>query len=225
MLGLPATVQMRAFIVIFDKEYTLPVASACGALMEMCFMLSVIAVKRNCSLCELLGMDSNVPTDICFSFAGLMRRGGATGPHRDGWGIALYEGKGCRTFHDPKPSAHSEIARFIREYPIKSRIVICHIRRANRGRIALENTHPFTRELWGRTWSFAHNGQLRGIKKWPNAHFCPIGTTDSEHAFCWLMDQLRERWQDAPPPRALYLCLAELCGTLAEHGVFNVLLS
>jgi hypothetical protein len=47
MLGLPATVQMRAFIVIFDKEYTLPVASACGALMEMCFMLSVIAVKRN----------------------------------------------------------------------------------------------------------------------------------------------------------------------------------
>jgi len=41
MLGLPATVQTRAFIVIFDKEYTLPVASACGALMEMCFMLSV----------------------------------------------------------------------------------------------------------------------------------------------------------------------------------------
>jgi len=170
-------------------------------------------------------MNANVPTDICFSFAGLMRRGGATGPHRDGWGIALYEGKGCRTFHDPKPSAHSEIARFIREYPIKSRIVICHIRRANRGRIALENTHPFTRELWGRSWSFAHNGQLRGIKQWPTAHFRPIGTTDSEHAFCWLMDQLRERWQGAPPPRALYLCLAELCGTLAEHGVFNVLLS
>jgi hypothetical protein len=41
MLGLPATAQTRAFIVIFDNEYTLPVASACGALMEMCFMLSV----------------------------------------------------------------------------------------------------------------------------------------------------------------------------------------
>ena len=25
-------------------------------------------------MCELLGMDANVPTDICFSFAGLMRR-------------------------------------------------------------------------------------------------------------------------------------------------------
>jgi Glutamine amidotransferases class-II len=55
-------------------------------------------------LCELLGMDANVPTDICFSFAGLMQRGGATGPHRDGWGIALYARKGCHTFHDPKPS-------------------------------------------------------------------------------------------------------------------------
>ena len=24
-------------------------------------------------MCELLGMSANVPTDICFSFAGLMR--------------------------------------------------------------------------------------------------------------------------------------------------------
>jgi predicted glutamine amidotransferase len=176
-------------------------------------------------LCELLGMDSNVPTDIRFSFAGLMRRGGATGPHRDGWGIALYEGNGCRTFHDPAPSAHSEIARFIRGYPIKSRIVICHIRRANRGRIALENTHPFTRELWGRNWSFAHNGQLRGIKRWPSVHFRAVGTTDSEHAFCWLMGSLRERWQAAPSSRAQYRCLAELCNILAERGTFNMLLS
>jgi len=176
-------------------------------------------------LCELLGMDANVPTDICFSFAGLMRRGGGTGPHRDGWGIAFYEGKGCRTFHDPKPSAQSEIAQFIRGYPIKSRIVICHIRRANRGRVGLENTHPFTRELWGRNWTFAHNGQLRGIKKLPLAHYRPIGTTDSEHAFCWLMDRLHERWQDQPTPPALRRGLAELCAALAERGVFNMLLS
>ena len=40
-------------------------------------------------MCELLGMSANVPTDICFSFAGLMRRGGQTGPHADGWGIAF----------------------------------------------------------------------------------------------------------------------------------------
>ncbi len=30
-------------------------------------------------MCELLGMSANVPTDICFSFTGLMQRGGNTG--------------------------------------------------------------------------------------------------------------------------------------------------
>ena len=50
-------------------------------------------------MCELLGMSANVPTDICFSFTGLVQRGGGTGPHKDGWGITFYEGKGCRTFH------------------------------------------------------------------------------------------------------------------------------
>ena len=44
-------------------------------------------------MCELLGMSANVPTDIVFSFTGLMQRGGRTGPHRDGWGIAFYEGR------------------------------------------------------------------------------------------------------------------------------------
>lgn len=58
-------------------------------------------------MCELLGMSANVPTDICFSFTGLVQRGGGTGPHKDGWGITFYEGKGCRTFKDPQPSFNS----------------------------------------------------------------------------------------------------------------------
>ncbi len=44
-------------------------------------------------MCELLGMSANVPTDICFSFTGLIQRGGNTGPHKDGWGITFYEAK------------------------------------------------------------------------------------------------------------------------------------
>ncbi|MBV8652778.1 MAG: class II glutamine amidotransferase [Alphaproteobacteria bacterium] len=176
-------------------------------------------------MCELLGMTANVPTDICFSFAGLMRRGGGTGPHGDGWGIIFYEGKGCRAFHDPEPSARSELARFIRSYPIKSRIVICHIRRANRGAVNLANTHPFTRELWGRNWSFAHNGQLRGVKKRPLGQYRSIGTTDSEHAFCWMLGQLRGRWADPPEEKRLVAALTELSAELAASGVFNMLLS
>lgn len=176
-------------------------------------------------MCELLGMSANVPTDIRFSFAGLAQRGGGTGPHGDGWGVSFYDGKGARSFHDPEPSARSEIARLIRNYPIKSRIVIAHVRRANRGRVRLENTHPFSRELWGRSWTFAHNGQLRGIKKWPLDSFQPIGTTDSEHAFCWMLGELRRRWPDAPRPERLDHVMGDLCDRLDRLGVFNILLS
>ena len=176
-------------------------------------------------MCELLGMSANVPTDIRFSFAGLMRRGGQTGPHRDGWGVAFYEDKGCRTFQDTHPSSDSEIARMIRGYPIKSRIVIAHIRRANRGRVMLENTHPFVRELWGHNWAFAHNGQLRGIKKWPLKFHLPVGTTDSEHAFCWILDQLRARWPKQPSAAELDASIRALVAKLAPLGVFNMLMS
>jgi len=114
-------------------------------------------------MCELLGMSANVPTDICFSFSGLIRRGGATGPHKDGWGITFYEGKGCRSFKDPQPSCDSKIAELVKQYPIKSKSVISHIRQANRGGVSLENTHPFIRELWGRNWKLIVSVLFAGL--------------------------------------------------------------
>lgn len=177
-------------------------------------------------MCELLGMSANTPTDICFSFAGLMQRGGHTGPHGDGWGIAFYEGNGSRIFHDPLASADSEVARLIRQYSIKSCIAISHIRKANRGRVCLENTHPFTRELWGRSWTFAHNGQLQGIKNYPLRHYRPIGTTDSEQAFCVMLDRIRRRFPDAPRSQnQLSAYIGRLAAELGGLGIFNFLLS
>lgn len=177
-------------------------------------------------MCELLGMSANVPTDICFSFTGLMQRGGKTGPHRDGWGISFYEARGCRTFHDPRPSVDSEIANLIHRYPIKSCTVICHIRKATHGKVCLENTHPFTRELWGRAWTFAHNGRLTGIKRRTLSFYRPIGTTDSEHAFCWLLGEVRRRYPRAPPsPVPLRRLIGDLIRDVDRLGSFNVLLS
>jgi predicted glutamine amidotransferase len=108
----------------------------------------------------MLGMNCNVPTDICFSFAGFQARGGATDVHSDGWGIAFFEGRGTRVFLEPQPSCSSPLAGVVRSYPIHSENVIAHIRKATQGVVALENTHPFMRELWGRYWIFAHNGHL-----------------------------------------------------------------
>ena len=70
-------------------------------------------------MCQLLGMNCNTPTDICFSFTGFQQRGGGTDVHADGWGIGFFEGKGVRLFLDPLPSAQSPIAELVRNYPIR----------------------------------------------------------------------------------------------------------
>jgi predicted glutamine amidotransferase len=177
-------------------------------------------------MCELLGMSANTPTDICFSFTGLIERGGHTGPHRDGWGIVFYEGAGARAFHDPSPSAQSPLADWVKAYPIKSQIVLSHIRQANVGSISLENTHPFQRELWGRSFSFAHNGQVPDVKNYPLNFYKPIGQTDSEHAFCWVLDRLRTKFPVLPERLEEWLpVVADACTELAKLGVFNMLLS
>lgn len=177
-------------------------------------------------MCELLGMSANVPTDICFSFKGLKERGGRTGPHKDGWGVAFYEKKGVCTFKDALPSHQSEIARLVSDYPIKSTAVIAHVRQANRGRVGLENTHPFTRELWGRYWTYAHNGQLTNYKQLKLGRFVAVGTTDSERAFCYLLGELEQRFgQRSPGPKAAFRFIQKLAPKLQQLGVFNMLLT
>jgi glutamine amidotransferase len=175
-------------------------------------------------MCELLGMSANTPTDIVFSFTGLMQRGGRTGPHRDGWGIAFYEGRGLRLFQDPAASSESEVARLVQRYPIKSETVIGHIRQANVGEVSLANTHPFVRELWGRNWCFAHNGQLSGFAP-PPGFYQPVGNTDSEAAFCDLLNRIRSRFAAAPALSELLPVLIGACADYRSLGVFNCLLS
>lgn len=129
-------------------------------------------------------------------------------------------------FKDPQPSFLSPVARFVQEYPIKSETVIAHIRQANRGDVTLANTHPFTRELWGRNWTYAHNGQLKGYRSLNTGHYRPIGETDSEKAFCWILSQLAAKYPKTPSNwPAVFRFIAVLAEQLRRKGVFNMLLS
>lgn len=177
-------------------------------------------------MCELLGMECNVPTDIVFSFSGLALRGGGCGPHADGWGLALYEGRAVRTFLEPAAAARSPLAEYIRRNPIKTLLAIAHVRRRTRGPVSLANTHPFVRELWGRHFTFAHNGTVRGVKRrFSSGRFAPIGTTDSEHAFCALMNHLERAFpRGYPAPSALARAVARAGAEIGAHGTFNFLL-
>jgi len=175
-------------------------------------------------MCELLGMSANTPTDLCFSFTGLTQRGGQTGPHKDGWGVAFYEGKGVRAFHEPGASAGSRIAQVVQTQPIKSEVAVCHIRQANVGRVCLANTHPFIREAWGRYWVFAHNGQINGFRASPGL-YAPVGDTDSEALFCDLLNRLRSQCLPDTALPALIDFLVSVSQEYAQKGVFNLLLS
>jgi predicted glutamine amidotransferase len=177
-------------------------------------------------MCQLLGMNCNVPTDIVFSFTGFATRGGHTDSHNDGWGIAFFEGTGVRHFVDYQSAHSSPIAELIKKCPIKSKNVIAHIRKATQGHVALENCHPFVRELWGRYWVFAHNGDLKDFAPLLDGPYRPVGTTDSELAFCYLLQQLRRRFGDALPTLSdLTAALRELTEEIAAHGPFNMMLS
>jgi len=181
-------------------------------------------------MCELFGMSSRWPADVTFSLEELAERGGRTGPHRDGWGIAYYDGPDVRLIKEPGSAAESPCIRFIEEQHLASSIVIAHIRRATRGRLGLRNSHPFARELGGRVHVFAHNGDLPGIaedKRFPLRRFRPIGETDSERAFCALLERLVSSWVnvDVPPLAVRLPVVAGFAHDVRTLGPANFLYS
>jgi predicted glutamine amidotransferase len=177
-------------------------------------------------MCELLALSANTPTDLCFSFHGLRRRGGATADHGDGWGLASFdvEGQGVRLYREDAPAAFSPVAAEVATLPLKAHCSIAHIRKATRGRVALENCHPFLRKWRGQDWVLAHNGDLAG--DWPlDGPFQPVGDTDSEAAFCWILQELDRSGVHPEDGDALYSQLVRLSDALATRGTFNGLLS
>ena len=182
-------------------------------------------------MCQLLGMNSRLPASLTLSFTGFSQRGGCTDHHSDGWGIAFFEsdgqtpGRAARHFVDKESASTSPIAQMLRSYPIKSHNVVAHVRKATVGAVTLENCHPFVRELWGRYWFFAHNGDLKDFNPPLHGAFKPVGSTDSELAFCWLMQELNKSHASVPSVQELTHTLAELTPRIAKHGTFNFLLS
>ncbi|MNQ76090.1 hypothetical protein D3C85_909100 [compost metagenome] len=80
------------------------------------------------------------------------------------------------------------------------------------------------RELWGRNWCFAHNGQLAGLQ--PLADFYrPVGDTDSEAAFCDLLNRVRQAFPEPVAVEQLLPTLVAACAGYRRLGVFNALLS
>ncbi len=146
-------------------------------------------------MCELFCLSSRIPTVTTFSLEAFARRGGRTTRMVDGWGLAFYDGRDARLFKEPEPAGDSGWLKFIEQRRIPTRLLMSHIRHATQGGVSLANTQPFARELGGCMHIFAHNGRLDQIEKrhageWNR--FRPIGDSDSEIAFCILLQRLSE---------------------------------
>lgn len=176
-------------------------------------------------MCELLGIVSSAPADVVFSFTGLALRGGGTGPHADGWGLSLYDGRFARTFLEQDPAHSSLLAQFLRDNPILTQLAIAHVRKMTRGKASIQNTHPFVRVYDRRHIVFAHNGTLPHVKERALRFESTLGDTDSEHAFCVLLESLRARYGPRYPEDSEQLgrALFELGNELGGDGIFNFL--
>lgn len=116
---------------------------------------------------------------------------------------------------------------------------MAHIRYATQGEVSLENVHPFTRELWGIQWTFAHNGDAPlftcsgqvylGKSTEQCACFTPVGDTDSEAAFCAILNALKAEFPKGLPTlpvlhEFLQLICDEIIRDRDQETIFNFLM-
>ncbi|MDZ7803141.1 class II glutamine amidotransferase [Thiohalophilus sp.] len=182
-------------------------------------------------MCELLGLSSNLPATLRLSLQRLAGHAAPPTSMRDGWGIAYYEDTDVRLIKDAEPANDSDWLRFVSQHDLRSPIVMAHIRKATVGALSYRNAQPFVREMAGRMHCFAHNGWLPGLLETPafqSTRFSPVGETDSEQAFCALLEDLGALWVQAgeiPPLEARLNIVTAFAARLRQFGPANFLYS
>lgn len=148
-----------------------------------------------------------------------------------GWGVGWYPAseRGAAVVKDPTSSGQSDEGGSIGDWHrFLSTTFVFHLRGHRRPR-KQQDAQPFVRSYGGHQWIFAHDGDLAAdwATRCPlpdDPSFDPLGRTDSEHAFCWLlarMHQQRLRSIAEVPPEELRSWLNEL----NAGGQLNLLIS
>jgi predicted glutamine amidotransferase len=182
-------------------------------------------------MCELFGMSSARPATINYSLKEFAKHGGLTHLNRSGWGIGYIEDCDVRLIKEAREMDRSPWVDFIAKRRITSHTVIAHVRYASVGARMLENCHPFRQELGGRMHLFAHNGTLKdAFARLPfeGPRYRPLGQTDSEHAFCVLLQRLELLWTNgrAPPDLDKRIdIVSDFAADLRRLGTANFLYS
>ncbi|MBI3198990.1 MAG: class II glutamine amidotransferase [Rhodospirillales bacterium] len=179
-------------------------------------------------MCELFCLSARLPAEATFSLKHFAAHGAPGGRNVDGWGVGFHDGRDVRLYKEPEPAGDSPWMLFIEQRALPTRLLISHIRRATRGANSHANTQPFARALGGRMHLFAHNGRfdtIDGRFARSGRHFLPVGETDSEMAFCLLLERLAPLWENAAPPSlaARHAVFADFAAEMRPLGIANFL--
>lgn len=181
-------------------------------------------------MCELLALNFKLPTRATFSFRGFRHRG-KNNP--DGWGLGYYDTRSeLRLVKEHRPEAdESELAGCIEDCMRKGTIFVSHVRRISKGSVAYCDTHPFYRittkpaRTRYREWVMAHNGTLGESyrKDLKIGKYRPIGKTDSEFAFCHILNEMSLNAFAAK--EEFYSWLHNILQEINAYGHFNCIMS
>jgi len=157
-------------------------------------------------MCRMIGCFSQSPVDLNYPLLdapyALIRqskqdRAGKT--HRDGWGIACWNGDFAPLVQKNFEPAFDDVVFGEKSSHLRAPVWIAHVRAASSGNVRLENTHPFH---YG-SWAWAHNGTI--IKPLdllseiimdnvaPDFRELRRGSTDSELCFLLFLTELFRR--------------------------------
>lgn len=173
-------------------------------------------------MCELMGYSFAQPMVADFSIREFAQRGEE---NADGWGLAWYPDQSLALVKEAVKWESSKYTDFLESYAgIRSPICIAHVRHLTTGKATRADSHPFAREWQGVEYCFAHNGTLRTAFGLPLGRFHPIGSTDSEHFFCHLLDEIAG-WDRGLADKKNWPRLYEKLGEWNKAGTINFLLS
>lgn len=118
--------------------------------------------------------------------------------HSHGWGFGWYphDHLSAMVMKDPAARGEQILVDAITDWSnFRSTAFFCKVRGASKG-YSYKETQPFCRSFAGRDWLFMHNGDLEKAKleALHGTHsrlLEPLGTTDSELAFCNLLTQIQ----------------------------------
>jgi len=137
-------------------------------------------------MCDFLVVYSREEFDISEYLEEVVRRRKFLREDEHGWGFYFHYGETGVLAKEPLPAWKSSLFLWLekREISAKANFLLLHVRKATHGKISWFNTHPFMVNYKGKTYVFAHKGDISSkLDALTDLAMQPSGDTDSERFF------------------------------------------